>query len=196
MPKLQRICVFCGSSTGNDPAYKGAAQSFGRTLARRGQGLVYGGGSVGLMGVLADATLAAGGEVIGVIPDALATKEIRHDGLTRQFVVPDMHARKAKMAELADAFVAMPGGYGTLEELFEVVTWAQLGLHGKPAALLNVGGYYDGLLGCIDSAVVEGFIRPEHRKLIMSGTEPDGLLDALERFEPLDAPKWIRAEDT
>lgn len=192
MGKLSRVCVFCGSSEGRDPVYRNAAQAFGKALARRGLGLVYGGGSVGLMGVIADTVLAAGGEVTGIIPDSLATREIRHDGLTALHVVPTMHARKAKMAELSEAFVALPGGYGTLEELFEVVTWAQLGLHGKPIALLNVGGYFDGLLGCIDSAVAEGFIRPEHRRLLMAGLEPDALLDALERYEPQALPKWIR----
>jgi uncharacterized protein (TIGR00730 family) len=197
MTNLSSVCVFCGSSSGNDPVYRNAAQSFGKALVRRGLGLVYGGGSVGLMGVIADTVLAAGGEVTGIIPDSLATKEIRHDGLTALHVVPNMHARKAKMAELSDAFVALPGGYGTLEELFEVVTWAQLGLHEKPIALLNVGGYFDGLLGCIDSAVAEGFIRPEHRKLLMSGVEPDALIDALARYEAVALPKWIqRAEQT
>jgi uncharacterized protein (TIGR00730 family) len=194
---LQRVCVFCGSSVGTDPVYKGAAQAFGRALVRRGKGLVYGGGRVGLMGVIADAVLAADGEVHGIIPESLAAKEILHEGLTELHIVPNMHARKAKMAELADAFVAMPGGYGTLEELFEVVTWAQLGLHEKPVALLNVGGYFDGLLGCIDSAVAEGFIKPEHRKLLMSGVEPDGLLDALEKYEPIVQTKWLKlAEET
>ncbi len=197
MATVRRVCVFCGSSVGTDPVYRGAAQAFGRTLVRRGKGLVYGGGRVGLMGVIADTVLGAGGEVVGVIPEALAAKEIRHDGLTELLVVPNMHERKARMAELADAFVAMPGGYGTLEELFEVVTWAQLGLHAKPVALLNVGGYFDGLLGCIDSAVAEGFIRPEHRRLLMAGVEPDGLLDALERYEPVPQPQWIKlAEET
>jgi len=196
MVKLRNVCVFCGSNPGRDPIYVSATAAFGRALVKRGLGLVFGGGSVGLMGVLADTVLAGGGEVLGVIPDVLATREIRHDGVTRQYVVPDMHARKAQMAELSDAFVALPGGYGTLEELFEVVTWAQLGLHRKPAALLNVAGYFDGLLGCIDSAVVEGFIRPEHRRLLLSGVDPDGLLDALERFEPQDLPKWIREEHT
>ena len=195
MSQVQRVCIFCGSSTGTHPSYRAAAAAMGRTLVRRGKGLVYGRGRVGLMGVIADAVMEAGGEVLGVIPQSLAQKEIRHDGLTRLEVVPNMHARKAKMAELSDAFVAMPGGYGTLEELFEVVTWAQLGLHEKPIALLNVGGYFDGLLGCIDSAVAEGFIRPEDRRLLMSGSEPDALLDALERFEPAPQEKWIRYSD-
>lgn len=197
MTELRRVCVFCGSSTGTHPSYRSAAAAMGRVLVRRGKGLVYGGGRVGLMGVIADAVLEAGGEAIGIIPESLALKEVQHDGLTQLHVVPNFHARKAKMAELSDAFVAMPGGYGTLEELFEVVTWAQLGLHEKPVALLNVGGYFDGLLGCIDSAVAEGFIRPEHRRLIMSGSEPDALIDALERFEPVPQEKWIkRAEET
>jgi hypothetical protein len=192
MATVSRVCVFCGSSTGKHPGYKLAAQSFGRALVRRGKGLVYGGGRVGLMGVIADTVLEAGGEVYGVLPEALATLEVGHEGLTELFLVPNMHARKAKMAELSDAFVAMPGGYGTLEELFEVVTWAQLGLHDKPIALLNVAGYFDGLLGCIDSAVAEGFIRPEQRRVLMSGSEPDALLDALERFEPVEREKWLR----
>ena len=192
MAKVARVCVFCGSSTGKHPGYKLAAQAFGRALVRRGQSLVYGGGRVGLMGVIADTVLDGGGEVRGVLPESLAGKEIGHDGLTELIVVPNMHARKARMAELSDAFVALPGGYGTLEELFEVVTWAQLGLHEKPIALLNVGGYFDGLLGCIDSAVAEGFIRPEQRRVIMSSSEPDALLDALERFEPIEAVKWLR----
>jgi len=192
MATVSRVCVFCGSSTGKHPGYKLAAQSFGRALVRRGKGLVYGGGRVGLMGVIADAVLEAGGEVYGVLPERLAELEVGHEGLTELFLVPNMHARKAKMAELSDAFVAMPGGYGTLEELFEVVTWAQLGLHDKPIALLNVAGYFDGLLGCIDSAVAEGFIRPEQRRVLMSGSEPDALLDALERFEPVEREKWLR----
>jgi len=193
---IKRVCVFCGSSVGKDPVYKAAAQALGRMLVRRECEVVYGGGSVGLMGVLADTVLAAEGRVIGVIPTALATKEVQHAGLTESHVVRNMHERKAKMTSLADAFIAMPGGYGTLEELFEVVTWAQLGLHDKPIGLLNVGGYFDGLLGCIDSAVAEGFIRPEHRKLIISGSEPDALLDALSRHQPPPVEKWIRAEET
>ncbi len=190
---IKQLCVFCGSSEGTDPVYKSAAQAMGRMLVRRGVGLVYGGGSVGLMGVLADTVLAGGGEVTGVIPTALATKEVQHTGLTHTHVVDNMHRRKALMNELSDGFVAMPGGYGTLEELFEVVTWAQLGLHRKPIGLLNVVGYFDGLLGCIDSAVGEGFIKPEHRKLMVSGSEPDALLDALARHQPPDVEKWILA---
>jgi predicted Rossmann-fold nucleotide-binding protein len=162
---LKRVCVFCGSNPGQDPVYSRAADALGRTLARRGIGLVYGGGSVGLMGIVAN-------------------------------VVPDMHTRKAKMAELADGFIALPGGYGTLEELFEVVTWAQLGLHSKPIALLNAAGYYDGLLNWIDAAVTEGFLRPEHRRVILAGTEPDALLDAMARYEPPKLEKFIDAEET
>jgi uncharacterized protein (TIGR00730 family) len=193
---IRKLCVFCGSSVGNDPVYRSAAQSLGRMLVRRGVGLVYGGGSVGLMGVLADSVLEGGGEVTGVIPSALATKEVQHTGLTETHVVDNMHARKAMMNELSDAFVALPGGYGTLEELFEVVTWAQLGLHDKPIGLLNVVGYFDGLLGCIDSAVAEGFIKPEHRRLLVAGSEPDALLDALTRHQPPHVEKWIRAGET
>ncbi len=193
---IHRVCVFCGSSEGKDPVYKSATQALARTLVRRECEVVYGGGSVGLMGVLADAVLAAEGRIIGVIPKALASKEVQHAGLTEMHVVANMHARKAKMTELADAFIALPGGYGTLEELFEVVTWAQLGLHDKPTGLLNVVGYFDGLLGCIDAAVVEGFIRPEHRKLIISGSEPDALLDALARHQPPAVEKWIKVDET
>jgi uncharacterized protein (TIGR00730 family) len=194
--ELKRVCVFCGSNAGTDPVYSRAADALGRTLARRGLGLVYGGGSVGLMGVIADGALAGGGEVIGVIPKALARQEVAHEGLTKMHVVPDMHTRKAKMAELADGFIALPGGYGTLEELFEVVTWGQLGLHARPIALLNAAGYFDGLLGWIDSAVREGFIRPEHRRLLMAGTEPDALLDAMGRYEPPVLEKVLKAGET
>lgn len=194
--EIKRVCVFCGSNPGKDPVYSRAADALGRTLARRGMGLVYGGGSVGLMGIVADGALAGGGEVIGVIPKALARQEIAHEGLTRMHVVPDMHTRKAKMTELADGFIALPGGYGTLEELFEVVTWAQLGLHEKPIALLNAAGYFDGLLGCIDAAVLEGFIRPEHRRLLLTGTEPDALLDAMGRYEPPVLEKVLKVGET
>ncbi len=194
--EIRKVCVFCGSNAGKDPVYRAAAVALGRALVRRGQALVYGGGSVGLMGVLADTVLEGGGDVTGIIPEALATKEVVHTGVSRTILVPDMHTRKAKMAELAEAFVAMPGGYGTLEELFEVVTWAQLGLHAKPVGLLNPAGYFDGLLECIDSAVVEGFIRPEHRRLLVTGVEPDALLDGLARHEMPDVEKWIRSGQT
>lgn len=181
---VRRVCVFCGSATGARPAYRRAAARLGVELARRGLGLVYGGGSVGLMGVVADAALAAGGEVTGVIPRRLARKEIAHAGLTRLRVVPSMHARKAAMADLADAFVAMPGGLGTLEELSEMLTWAQLGLHAKPCALLDVAGYWRPLVRLLDHAVEERFVRPEHRRLLLVERSPARLLDRLLRWRP------------
>jgi hypothetical protein len=178
-----RIAVFCGSRTGTGDAYRAAAAALGRSIASRGLGLVYGGGSVGLMGVLADAALGAGGEVIGVIPDILASAELAHAGITRMHVVPSMHARKALMADLADAFAVLPGGYGTLDELFEVVTWAQLGIHTKPIGLANIGGYFDPLVGFLDHAVAEGFVTAKNRGLFVVRLDPDALLDALlERF--------------
>lgn len=181
---LRRVCVFCGSAAGKRPAYRRAAERLGGELARRGLGLVYGGGSIGLMGVLADAALAAGGEVVGVIPRGLARKEIAHAGLTRLEVVPSMHARKAAMADQADAFVAMPGGMGTLEELTEVLTWAQLGLHQKPCALLDVAGYWRPLIRLLDHAVEERFLRPDHRRLLLVERGPERLLDRLVRWRP------------
>ena len=181
---LRRVCVFCGSAAGARPAYRRAATRLGVELARRELGLVYGGGSIGLMGVVADAALAAGGEVVGVIPRSLARKEIAHAGLTRLQVVPSMHARKAMMADLADAFVAMPGGMGTLEELTEVLTWAQLGLHAKPCALLDVAGYWRPLVRLLDHAVEERFLRPEHRRLLLVERSPERLLDRLGRWRP------------
>ena len=181
---LRRVCVFCGSAAGSRPAYRRAAARLGAELARRELGLVYGGGSIGLMGVVADAALAAGGEVVGVIPRSLARKEIAHAGLTRLQVVPSMHARKAMMADLADAFVAMPGGMGTLEELTEVLTWAQLGLHAKPCALLDVAGYWRPLVRLLDHAVEERFLRPEHRRLLLVERGPERLLDRLRRWRP------------
>jgi uncharacterized protein (TIGR00730 family) len=174
-----RICVFCGSSSGNKAIYSDAAAQLGRTLATRGVGVVYGGGHVGLMGVLADAALAAGGEVIGVIPQALMDRELGHAGVTKLHVVDSMHTRKALMAELSDAFVALPGGSGTLEELYEAVTWAQLGLHAKPIGVLNIAEYYTPLLAWMDHAVGEGFLKPKHRALLMSATEIGPLLELL-----------------
>jgi len=168
----------------------------GRLLAERGIGLVYGGGDVGLMGVVADAALAAGGEVIGVIPRALADKEIAHDGLTELYVVDSMHTRKAMMADLSDGFVAMPGGVGTFEEFFEAVTWTQLGLHQKACGLLNVDGFYSPLEAFIDRAVAEGFIRPAHRGIVVMDSDPGRLLDKLAVAVLPDMPKWIRPDET
>jgi uncharacterized protein (TIGR00730 family) len=194
---VERICVFCGASPGARPEYAHATTELARLLVADGIGVVYGGGGVGLMGVLADAVLAEGGEVIGVIPRALMDREIAHRDVTDMRVVGSMHERKALMAELADAFVALPGGLGTLEELFEVYTWAQLGLHRKPCALLNVEGYYDGVVGFLGHAVKERFVREEHREMLAVETEPGVLIERLRRFEP-DAvlPKWIDRGET
>ncbi len=193
---MKRVCVFCGSNQGLRPAYKEAAWNMGQALALQGVGLVYGGGNVGLMGVVADATLAAGGEVIGVIPEALVAKEIGHTGLTDLRVVRSMHERKALMAELSDAFVALPGGCGTLEEFCEVLTWTQLGLHRKPCGLLNVEGYYDHLITFFDHAIAEQFIRPEHRSLVLQEQEPMRLLKLLAESKPLLIDKWINRNET
>ena len=180
----QRICVFAGSSPGNGREYIEAATELGEALCARGYDLVYGGGSVGLMGVLADAVLGNGRDVIGVIPEALAEKEIAHEGITDLRVVASMHDRKALMAELSDSFIAVPGGLGTLEELFEVLTWSQLGFHSKPAGILNVGGYFDSLLGFLSHTVAEGFLKPEHQSMILVDTNVNSLLDAIEAFKP------------
>lgn len=189
---LRRVCVFCGSSMGRDPAHRAAAYAMGRELATQGLGLVYGGGSVGLMGVIADAVLAEGGEVIGVIPDMLATKELLHTGVTKMHIVPSMHARKALMAELSDAFVALPGGYGTFEETLEVITWAQLGIHAKPVGLLNVRAFFDKLVSFIEHAIAEAFIRPEQRQLLVLESEPAALLDRLSTHAMPSVRKWIQ----
>jgi uncharacterized protein (TIGR00730 family) len=177
---LASICVFCGANTGSDPAYREAAVALGHSLAERGIRLIYGGGAVGLMGVVADAALAAGGEVIGIIPQSLERKEIGHKGLTRLEVVDGMHARKARMAELSDAFVALPGGLGTLEELFEVWTWGQLGYHAKPLGLLEVKGFYAQLGGFLDHLVGEGFVRQPHRDMLKIRESAAELIDALD----------------
>jgi len=176
---MNRICVFCGASAGKDPIYAEAARVLGRTLAERKLELVYGGGSVGLMGQLADAALAAGGRVIGVIPEVLRIRELAHRSLTELQVVGSMHERKARMAELSDGFLALPGGMGTLEELSEVLTWAQLGLHARPVGLLDVAGYYRPLVQFFDQAVSAGFLRPTHRRLLLVGDRPAALLDQL-----------------
>jgi uncharacterized protein (TIGR00730 family) len=193
---MKWVCVFCGSSKGLRPAYKEAARKMGEALAQRGIGLVYGGGNVGLMGVVADAALTAGGEVIGVIPEVLVAKEIAHTSLTELRVVHSMHERKALMAELSDAFIALPGGVGTLEEFCEVLTWAQLGLHQKPCGLLNIEGYYDCLTAFFDRAVAEEFIRPQHRSLVLEEQEPQRLLDSLAKYKPVQIDKWIDRDQT
>jgi uncharacterized protein (TIGR00730 family) len=188
---VTRICVFCGSSVGNRPAFRKAAGDLAQALARRGLGLVYGGARVGLMGVLADTMLQHGSEVIGVIPQALVDREIAHAGLADLRVVGSMHDRKALMVELADGFIALPGGYGTLEEFSEVLTWAQLGLHRKPCGLLDVDGYFDPLLALFDGAVAAGFLRPENRALVLRANDPETLLDLFASFKPVSVPKWI-----
>jgi uncharacterized protein (TIGR00730 family) len=176
---LKRICVFCGSSPGVNPSYARAAQSVARLFCQRGIVLVYGGGNVGLMGILANACLEQGGRVIGVIPRVLADKEVAHTGLTELRIVSSMHERKSVMADLSEAFIALPGGYGTWEELFEVLSWSQLGIQRKACGLLNVNGYYDALLELADKSVTEGFLRKSHRELLLSDVDPERLLDRL-----------------
>ncbi len=188
---MKRICVFAGSNSGGSLAYAAAASDLGRTLAGRGLDVVYGGARVGLMGALADAALAAGGKVVGVMPEALVAKEVAHLGLSELHVVKSMHERKAMMADLADGFVALPGGLGTLEEFFEVLTWAQLGLHGKPCGLLNIEGYFEGLLAFLDHSVAEGFVKAEHRAMIPVAGTSDALLDAMESYRAPAVGKWI-----
>ena len=184
MAALRRICIFCGSSPGRDPAYLAAARAVGQRLAERRIGVVYGGSRVGLMGAVADAALEAGGEVIGVIPQRLVARELAHTGLTELRMVGTLHERKAVMAELSDAFIALPGGLGTLEELAEVTSWAQLGLHAKPIGLLDVGGYWDLLLAWLDHAVETGFLAPVNRGLLDRATDLDGLLARFEAWSP------------
>ncbi len=191
---FKRLCVFCGSSHGGNPAYAEAAKNIGSELARRGIGLVYGGGNVGLMGVVAAAALAGGGEVIGVIPEALMAKELGHRGIQDLRVVKTMHERKAMMADLADGFIAMPGGIGTFEEFFEIVTWAQLGFHSKPCALLNVNGFYDPLLHLLDHAIAEGFVKPKQRDIVLVESDFRVLLDRMASHHVPYEPKWISKE--
>lgn len=185
------MCVFCGSNPGTRPAYGATARAMGEELARRGLRLVYGGGAVGLMGALADAALGAGGEVVGVVPEALVAKEVGHPGLSELRVVGSMHERKALMADLADAFVALPGGFGTFEEFCEVLTWSQLGLQEKPCALLDVEAFYAPLLGLFDQAVAEGFARPEHRALVLRAERAPQVLDLLAAYEPVAVDKRV-----
>jgi hypothetical protein len=183
--------VFCGSSVGSNPAFAEAARVLGHELAARGIGVVFGGGNVGLMGVLADAALAAGGEVIGVIPHGLVSRELAHQRVTRMHVVDSMHQRKALMAELSDGFIALPGGFGTLEEFCEVVTWTQLGLHAKACGLLNVAGYYDGLLSFLAHALKEEFLRPTHFEIVVAGSDPVSLLERVLDWRAPAVAKWI-----
>ena len=191
MNPLKYVCVFCGSNRGNDPLYLEAARLVGVALVRRGIGLVYGGGKVGLMGALADATLAAGGEVIGVIPKGLVDKEVAHQGLSDLKVVTSMHERKALMSDLAGGFIALPGGYGTIEEFCEVLTWAQLGLHHKPCGILNVAGFFDPLLAFFDHCVEKRFVLPDHRSLILVETDVNRLLDLMIAYKPPSLEKWM-----
>ncbi len=191
---FKRICVFCGSNKGARPAYARAAERMGELLAEKKIGLVYGGAKVGLMGKVADAVLGGGGEAIGVIPQSLMGKEVAHAGLSELKVVASMHERKALMAELSDAFIALPGGCGTLEEFCEVVTWTQLGLHRKPCGILNVEGYYDHLLGLFDHAVNERFLHPANRAIAIARTHPEELLQALLTAELPQVEKWITPE--
>lgn len=187
----QSICVFCGSSSGANPVYVDAAMALGARLAAQGRGLIYGGGNVGLMGVVADAVLNAGGTVVGIIPQHLLDLEVGHRGVTELRVVHSMHERKQQMSALADAFVLLPGGLGSLEEFFEIWTWGQLGLHQKPYGILNVAGYFDGLLTFVDHAVDEGFLRPEHRRLVVVADEPNDLLTELDGAHAPILPKWV-----
>ena len=191
---MNYFCVFCGSNLGNQTAYELAAEAMGKALASRNLGLVYGGGRVGLMGKVADAVLAAGGEAIGVIPEFLATKEIAHSGLTKLHIVSSMHERKALMASLSEGFIALPGGYGTLEEFCEILTWAQLGLHHKPLALLNIAEYYNPLLAFFDRALAEGFLNTTLRSLILEATTPEILLDAMISSHPAKLTQWLENE--
>jgi len=193
--ELRRVAVFCGSNHGNDPAFTEAAVALGTLLAERGIGLVYGGGDVGLMGEVADAVLAGGGEVVGVLPGLLWDKEVGHQGLTELLIVDTMHERKMAMADRADAFIALPGGVGTFEELFEAITWTQLGIHDKPVGLLDVAGFYRPLLTFLDDTVASGFLKPGHRSMIVDATDPAEILAALAAWEPVTTSKWLTADE-
>lgn len=189
--KIKSLCVYCGSSLGISPVYTEAAQSLAANLVANNIALVYGGGHVGLMGKIADAVLQAGGQVTGVIPQALMVPEVSHDHLTELIVVNDMHERKAMMAELSDGFIAMPGGIGTLEELFETLTWVQLGFHEKPVGLLNPAGFFDGLINFIAHLVEQGFLKPEHARLLITDTNATSLLQKLQQFEMQPGVSWL-----
>ena len=196
---MKRLCIFCASNAGHDPLYRAEAEKLGQLLAKRGIELIYGGGNVGLMGAVADACLAAGGEVTGVIPEALMGKEVAgrhvdHRALTRLEVVDSMHTRKARMAELADGFIALPGGFGIFEEFCEILTWGQLGFHHKPMGLLNLQGFYDPLLALFDHAVKEGFLRPQNRAMALVDTTPEALLTQMAAYQPEPVSKWLTDE--
>jgi uncharacterized protein (TIGR00730 family) len=191
MKSMRRICVFCGSSSGLRPAYTKAAEELGRYLSASKIGLVFGGGKVGLMGAMADAALAAGGEVIGIIPEHLMAREIGHRGLTKMHVVGSMHERKTMMSDLSDAFIAMPGGFGTFEEFCEVLTWSQLGLHQKPCGLLNVEDYYSPLLQMFDRAVEERFIKADNRQIVLSHAHVPQLVEMMKSWKPVHVEKWL-----
>lgn len=193
---MKSVCVFCGSSSGANPAYAAAARELGRELAARRLALVYGGGRVGLMGAVASAALAAGGSVVGVIPHALALREVAQEDCTELVVVDTMHERKALMADRADAFAALPGGYGTCDELFEIITWSQLGIHRKPVAMLNVNGFFTPLLLWLDHVVAEGLLKPKHRELLLVADAVPQLLDLLAAWNPPEpTTKWVEPEE-
>ena len=196
VPRLSALCVFCGSNLGANPAYAQAARTMGRLLASRETTLVYGGGRVGLMGVIAEAVLNAGGKAIGVIPEALLRRELASEGLTELHVVNTMHERKQLMADLSDGFVAMPGGFGTFEEFCEILTWSQLGLHTKPCGLLNVAGYYDSLLKLFDHALAEQLLQPRNRAMVLSDSDPEALLDAMGHYRAPSVERWLTRETT
>lgn len=195
-PTRRNICVFCGSNAGKNPAFIETARALGRLIANRGMTLVYGGGNVGLMGAVADAALDQHGSVIGIIPHSLEQKEVAHRELTELHICRTMHDRKRMMAERADAFIALPGGYGTLEEIFEVITWAQLGIHHNPCAFLNVDGFFDGLIQYLDHAVDMELLKPEYRRLLLVETDAARLLDAVQSYEPPQVMQWIEPDET
>ena len=196
MTNFERICVFCGSNGGKDPAFIATAAETGKFLAQRNIGLVFGGGRVGLMGKVADTVMDSGGNVVGIIPRSLAEKEVAHERLSELHIVGSMHERKAMMAKLSDGFIAMPGGFGTFEEICEVITWTQLGFQSKPCGILNVRGYYDDLISLFDRATSQGFIRPEHRSLVLVGKTIDELHEKMTEFTPPGLDKWIDEDET
>lgn len=193
---MKKICIYCGSSSGKDPAFKEIASELAKLLVSSNISLIYGGASIGVMGKIADTVLEQGGEVIGVIPQSLVDLEVAHYGLSELKIVKSMHERKSMMAELADGFIAMPGGLGTLEELFEVLTWAQLGFHDKPCGVLNINQYYDGLIQFLDHAVEQGFVKNFHRDMLLVDANPDNLLQKMAEYQPVKVEKWIEYNET